>query len=117
MANKTFYDLSVSESLCQSLEKMGIKEPTPVQAETIPALRNGKDTIVQAQTGTGKTLAFLLPIYDRIKVQADNIQTLILTPTRELTLQIAKPMEFVLWLFMAVRILSAKSRSWGESLM
>ena len=90
MANKTFYDLSVSESLCQSLEKLGIKEPTPVQAEAIPALRNGKDTIVQAQTGTGKTLAFLLPIYDRIKVQADNIQTLILTPTRELTLQIAK---------------------------
>ena len=86
----SFNELSVSEGLCAVLAQMGIKEPTPVQGEAIPALRNGRDTIVQAQTGTGKTLAFLLPLYDKIKVQADNIQTLILTPTRELTLQIAK---------------------------
>ncbi len=92
MDNKitSFNELSVSDGLCTVLAQMGIKEPTPVQAEAIPALRNGRDTIVQAQTGTGKTLAFLLPLYDKIKVQADNIQTLILTPTRELTLQIAK---------------------------
>ena len=92
MENKitSFNELRVSEGLCTVLAQMGIKEPTPVQAEAIPALRNGRDTIVQAQTGTGKTLAFLLPLYDKIKVQADNIQTLILTPTRELTLQIAK---------------------------
>ena len=86
----SFNELSVSDGLCTVLAQMGIKEPTPVQAEAIPALRNGRDTIVQAQTGTGKTLAFLLPLYDKIKVQADNIQTLILTPTRELTLQIAR---------------------------
>lgn len=86
----SFNELSVSEGLCTILSRMGIKEPTPVQGEAIPALRNGRDTIVQAQTGTGKTLAFLLPLYDKIKVQADNIQALILTPTRELTLQIAK---------------------------
>lgn len=86
----SFNELSVSEGLCAVLAQMGIKEPTPVQGEAIPALRNGRDTIVQAQTGTGKTLAFLLPLYDKIKVQADNIQALILTPTRELTLQIAK---------------------------
>lgn len=92
MENKitSFNELSVSDGLCTVLAQMGIKEPTPVQAEAIPALRNGRDTIVQAQTGTGKTLAFLLPLYDKIKVQADNIQALILTPTRELTLQIAK---------------------------
>ncbi len=92
MENKitSFNELSVSDGLCTVLAQMGIKEHTPVQAEAIPALRNGRDTIVQAQTGTGKTLAFLLPLYDKIKVQADNIQTLILTPTRELTLQIAK---------------------------
>ena len=92
MDNKitSFNELSVSDGLCTVLAQMGIKEPTPVQAEAIPALRNGRDTIVQAQTGTGKTLAFLLPLYDKIKVQADNIQALILTPTRELTLQIAK---------------------------
>ena len=92
MENKitSFNELSVSDGLCTVLAQMGIKEPTPVQGEAIPALRNGRDTIVQAQTGTGKTLAFLLPLYDKIKVQADNIQALILTPTRELTLQIAK---------------------------
>lgn len=92
MENKitSFNELRVSDGLCTVLAQMGIKEPTPVQAEAIPALRNGRDTIVQAQTGTGKTLAFLLPLYDKIKVQADNIQALILTPTRELTLQIAK---------------------------
>lgn len=92
MENKitSFNELRVSDGLCTVLAQMGIKEPTPVQGEAIPALRNGRDTIVQAQTGTGKTLAFLLPLYDKIKVQADNIQALILTPTRELTLQIAK---------------------------
>ena len=90
MENKDFSSLRVSQELCQALAGMGIKEPTPVQAEAIPALRNGKDTIVQAQTGTGKTLAFLLPLFDKVKVQADNIQVLVLTPTRELTLQIAK---------------------------
>lgn len=85
-----FEDLKVSEELCSVLKNMGIKTPTPVQAETIPALRTGRDTIVQSQTGTGKTLAFLLPVFDKIKLQADTIQTLVLTPTRELTLQTAK---------------------------
>lgn len=87
---KNFQELSVSQELCEALNKIGIREATQVQEEAIPALRNGKDTIVQAQTGTGKTLAFLLPLFDKVKVQADNIQTLIITPTRELTLQIAK---------------------------
>ena len=87
---KTFAELKVSPELCEALKKIGITEATPVQEASIPALRNGKDTIVQAQTGTGKTLGFLLPLFDKIKTQADNIQTLIITPTRELTLQIAK---------------------------
>ena len=87
---KTFEELNVSSELCQVLNGIGIREATAVQEEAIPAVRNGRDTIVQAQTGTGKTLAFLLPIMDKIKVQADNIQALVVTPTRELTLQIAK---------------------------
>lgn len=87
---KLFEELSVSQPLCDALKKIGIREATPVQEQAIPALRNGRDTIVQAQTGTGKTLAFLLPLYDKIKTQADNIQTLIITPTRELTIQISK---------------------------
>lgn len=87
---KTFNELSVSDALCNALNKMGIHDATPVQEAAIPLVRNGRDTIVQAQTGTGKTLAFLLPIMDRIKVQADNVQAVIVTPTRELTLQIAR---------------------------
>ncbi|ORT99618.1 Cold-shock DEAD-box protein A [Anaerovibrio sp. JC8] len=87
---KLFEELSVSQPLCDALKKIGIREATPVQEQAIPALRNGRDTIVQAQTGTGKTLAFLLPLYDKIKTQADNVQTLIITPTRELTIQISK---------------------------
>lgn len=87
---KTFEELSVSEALRGALAKMGIREATQVQEEAIPALRNGRDTIVQAQTGTGKTLAFLLPIYDKIKTQAGSVQAIIVTPTRELTIQISK---------------------------
>ncbi|MBP3232282.1 MAG: DEAD/DEAH box helicase [Anaerovibrio sp.] len=87
---KTFEELSVSQALCNALKKMGIREATQVQEEAIPVLRNGRDTIVKAQTGTGKTLAFLLPIYDKIKIQATTVQTIILTPTRELTIQISK---------------------------
>lgn len=87
---KLFEELSVSQPLCDALKKIGIREATPVQEQAIPALRNGRDTIVQAQTGTGKTLAFLLPLYDKIKTQADNVQTLIITPTRELTIQISR---------------------------
>lgn len=87
---KTFEELSVSQALCNALKKMGIREATKVQEEAIPVLRNGRDTIVKAQTGTGKTLAFLLPIYDKIKIQATTVQTIILTPTRELTIQISK---------------------------
>ena len=87
---KLFEELSVSQPLCDALKKIGIREATPVQEAAIPALRNGRDTIVQAQTGTGKTMAFLLPLYDKIKIQADNVQTLIITPTRELTIQISR---------------------------
>lgn len=86
----SFIELNVAPGLLEALNRMGIKEPTPVQEQAIPAVRNGRDTIVQAQTGTGKTLAFLLPLYEKIKPQADNIQTVIVTPTRELTLQISR---------------------------
>ena len=85
-----FAELKVSETLCDILKKNGIVEATPVQEEAIPVVRSGKDVIVQAQTGTGKTLAFLLPIMEKIKINAPAVQALIVTPTRELTIQIAK---------------------------
>ncbi|MFA6851465.1 MAG: DEAD/DEAH box helicase [Selenomonadaceae bacterium] len=86
----TFAELNISPSLCEVLKHTGITEATPVQEESIPIVRSGRDVIVQAQTGTGKTLAFLLPIFEKIKVNAPAIQALIVTPTRELTIQIAK---------------------------
>lgn len=85
---KKFSELNIGNKLCETLKKNGIKEATPVQEAAIPAIRHGEDVIVQAQTGTGKTLAFLLPIMEKVKPMVPVVQALIVTPTRELALQI-----------------------------
>ena len=87
---KTFQDLNINKAALIVLQKSSIYEPTPVQEAAIPVVRGGHDAIVQAPTGTGKTLAFLLPLFERMKSEAAVVQTLIVTPTRELTIQIAK---------------------------
>ena len=83
-----FSNLGIKEELENILNKNGIKEPTPIQQKSIPELLKGRDIIAQAQTGTGKTLAFLLPIIQNIDISKPHIQGLIITPTRELALQI-----------------------------
>lgn len=83
-----FAKLGVSEERVAILKAMGIITPTPVQEETIPIVKAGHDVISQAQTGTGKTLAFVLPMLDKIKTDVQQIQGLIVTPTRELAIQI-----------------------------
>ncbi|HML35267.1 DEAD/DEAH box helicase [Sporomusa sphaeroides] len=83
-----FSALGIRPELTQFLKTTGITRPTPIQVQAIPILLAGKDVIAQAQTGTGKTLAFLLPILEKIKISAPHVQALIITPTRELTLQI-----------------------------
>ncbi|AOY77979.1 DEAD/DEAH box helicase [Clostridium formicaceticum] len=85
---KNFFNLGIDTELENLLNKNGIVEPTPIQAQTIPPLLTGKDVIAQAQTGTGKTFAFMLPIMQNIDVKKPFIQALIMTPTRELALQI-----------------------------
>lgn len=85
-----FKGLGVSEVLSDLLKGQGIVKPTPVQEEAIPPLVQGLDVIARAKTGTGKTLAFLLPIMDKIRVEAAYPQALILAPTRELALQITE---------------------------
>ncbi|OPJ64009.1 DEAD-box ATP-dependent RNA helicase CshA [Clostridium oryzae] len=85
-----FKELGISEALINVLKNSGITQPTPVQAESIQQIKNGKDVIAEAQTGTGKTLAFLLPIFENISPSIDAIQALIVTPTRELALQITE---------------------------
>ncbi|WP_245208057.1 DEAD/DEAH box helicase [Sediminibacillus dalangtanensis] len=84
----TFSSLGVSAELTNILKDHGINEPTPIQEQAIPLLHEGKDVIAQAQTGTGKTLAFVLPILEQIQPDAEDPQALIVTPTRELALQI-----------------------------
>ncbi|MBT2288210.1 DEAD/DEAH box helicase [Paenibacillus albidus] len=85
-----FKDLGVSEELTALLQGQGIVKPTPVQEEAIPPLTQGLDVIARAKTGTGKTLAFMLPIMDKIHTERAYPQALILAPTRELALQITE---------------------------
>ena len=83
-----FKSLGISEQLTEMLNQQGIAEPTTIQEKAIPLLLDGKDVIAQSQTGTGKTFAFVLPILEKIDIEKSNIQALIVTPTRELALQI-----------------------------
>jgi len=83
-----FSSLGINSELENILKKNGITQPSPVQEQAIPVLLTGKDVIAQAQTGTGKTLAFLLPILESTEKNISFVQALIITPTRELALQI-----------------------------
>lgn len=83
-----FSSLGIREEIVNKLKLEGIVEPTPIQKESIPAALKGNDIIAQAQTGTGKTFAFLLPILEKIDPSKKSVQALILAPTRELALQI-----------------------------
>ncbi|MFJ7683099.1 DEAD/DEAH box helicase [Peribacillus butanolivorans] len=83
-----FIDLGVSPAINAILKQIGISNPTPIQEKSIPDIFAGRDVIAKAQTGTGKTLAFLLPILEKVDPTASHIQSLIVTPTRELALQI-----------------------------
>lgn len=84
----TFQNFGLSPAVLQILQGQGIVSPTPVQEKAIPELLAGEDVIVQAQTGTGKTLAFLLPMMEKIRADRPDAQALIITPTRELAIQI-----------------------------
>ncbi len=89
----TFEDLGISEDILQALLKKGYTHPTPIQAQTIPMLlHSDKDIIGQAQTGTGKTAAFGIPIIEKIQQGKRKVQALVLTPTRELCVQVMEEM-------------------------
>ncbi len=86
----TFRDLGLSEPLLRVLTDVGYESPSPIQAATIPLLMGNRDVLGQAQTGTGKTAAFALPILTRIDVGQRTPQALVLAPTRELAIQVAE---------------------------
>ncbi len=85
-----FTDLGLSAPVMASVTEVGYESPSPIQAATIPALLQGKDVLGQAQTGTGKTAAFALPILSRLKLDQRKPQALVLAPTRELAIQVAE---------------------------
>ncbi len=86
----TFADLGLSAPLLKAIEELGYEAPTPIQEQTIGLLRQGHDVIGQAQTGTGKTAAFALPMLDLIDPAVREVQALVLAPTRELAVQVAE---------------------------
>jgi ATP-dependent RNA helicase DeaD len=87
---KPFEGLGLSEPLLRTIDEVGYERPTAIQTKTIPLLLAGRDVIGQAQTGTGKTAAFALPILQRLDLESNEVQALVLTPTRELGIQVAE---------------------------
>lgn len=85
-----FKNLKIVSNLINLLNKNGIVKPTPIQIETIPAIFSGKDVIGKSKTGSGKTLAFLLPLLQNLSNETKNTEVLILSPTRELAIQITE---------------------------
>jgi ATP-dependent RNA helicase DeaD len=91
---KSFEDLGLSPGLIQSVQLLGFETPTPIQEQAIPVLLKGTgDFVGLAQTGTGKTAAFGLPLLDLIDDQSKSTQALVLAPTRELGMQITSDLE------------------------
>jgi len=86
----SFCDLALIEPVLKALQDVGYETPSPIQAQVIPFMLQGKDVLGQAQTGTGKTAAFALPILSRIDLKQKDPQVLVLAPTRELAIQVAE---------------------------
>ncbi len=86
----TFADLGLSDLVLQALEDVGYDTPSPIQEQAIPVLLEGRDVIGQAQTGTGKTAAFGLPMMEAVDPSDPEVQALVLTPTRELCIQVTQ---------------------------
>jgi len=85
-----FNQLALNKSLLKALDDVGYEKPSPIQAETIPLLLDGRDIIGQAQTGTGKTAAFALPLISNLDLKQKDPQVMVLAPTRELAIQVAE---------------------------
>jgi ATP-dependent RNA helicase DeaD len=92
-AAMTFADLGLGDAVLKALRDVGYETPSAIQAATIPTLLQGRDVVGLAQTGTGKTAAFALPILDRLDVSQKTPQALVLAPTRELALQVCEAFE------------------------
>ena len=103
-ANLTFADLGLSDAMLKALEKRGYGWPTTIQAEAIPHFMQWKDVIAKAPTGTGKTFAFGIPMIEHIDAALQEVQGLILAPTRELAIQIGDELRSLLTYFEGIRV-------------
>lgn len=88
MTDLNFSELNINDPILKGLEQMGFENPTPVQEKCIPTLLEGNDVVGQAQTGTGKTAAFGIPVVQQTDVSVNEVQTIIMCPTRELAIQV-----------------------------
>lgn len=104
MEEITFESLGLSEAMLKALEKKGYGYPTTIQAEAIPHFMNWEDVIAKAPTGTGKTFAFGIPMIEHVDADSDEVQGLILAPTRELAIQIGDELRGLLTYFKGIRI-------------
>ena len=102
--NLTFSDLGLSNEILQALEQKGYGYPTRIQQEAIPPLMEWKDVIAKAPTGTGKTFAFGIPIIEHIDPDVQELQGLILAPTRELAIQIGDELRGLLTFSKNIRV-------------
>ena len=100
----TFKDLGLSEEILKALEKKGYGYPTRVQAEAIPPFLQWKDVIAKAPTGTGKTFAFGIPMIEHIDADSEDLQGLVLAPTRELAIQICDELRGLLRYYKNIRV-------------
>src|SRR3954471_15556790 len=90
MTVSAFADLGLSESTLLALQDVGYEKPSPIQEQAIPPMLEGRDVIGQAQTGSGKTAAFGLPMIEHVDPSVIEVQGLVLTPTRELCIQVTQ---------------------------
>lgn len=93
MENLSFSNLNLFEEVLKAIREMGFEEATPIQAQSIPHILKGRDVIGQAQTGTGKTCAFGIPAIEMVEASSNAIQVLVLSPTRELAIQISEELK------------------------
>ncbi len=89
-AETSFEQFGLSNELLKAISDVGYETPSPIQLKTIPLLLSGQDIVGQAQTGTGKTAAFALPMLQKLDAKSKAVQALVLTPTRELAIQVAE---------------------------
>src|ERR1700752_1153088 len=90
MTTKLFSELGLSPELLKAVDKLGFEQASPIQAEAIPVLMQGRDVVGQSQTGSGKTAAFSIPAIEKVDPHLRAVQVLILAPTRELAVQVSE---------------------------